>query len=305
MDFIEQFLEMMLAERSIAKNSLISYRRDLLDFKSFLKESQLNEFDVTSDNISKFIESLRSTLEPRSINRKLSTVKNYYEFLMSEAHTNYNPILMVDLPKFSAKLPSYLSINEIRSLLEYCKDDNSAEGARLGAMIHLLYASGLRVSELVSLRLASILVNQVAREVKKVFSIVGKGNKERNIVINSQTVDALQKYLKIRHQFINKSNPKSEIYLFCSKSASGYMTRQNFAILLKQASVQQGLDPNKVSPHILRHSFATHLLEGGADLRVIQELLGHADISTTQIYTQVESGRLKKVLDLYHPLNLK
>lgn len=295
---------MMLAERGIAKNSALSYRRDLLDFKGHLSEHKLRELDVKPDNISNYIECLaKKTLSARSINRKVSTIKSYYEFLISENHTDYNPVLLIDLPKYSAKLPSILSVNDIKILLGYCKGEDEPEAIRLNAMIHLLYASGLRVSELVSVKISAILVNQLAGEVKKVFTIIGKGNKERAIIINDQTAGALGAYLKVRELFVTPSNPKSKLYLFCSRAAEGYMTRQNFALLLKRVAIECGLDSENISPHVLRHSFATHLLEGGADLRVIQELLGHADISTTQIYTKVETGRLKKVLEQYHPLN--
>ncbi|MFY9590089.1 site-specific tyrosine recombinase XerD [Rickettsia endosymbiont of Halotydeus destructor] len=304
MEFIEQFLEMMSAERAISKNSLLSYKRDLLDFQNFLTRQKILESNTTTENVRSWIEYLANNgLQARSINRKISTIKSYYEFLISENHTNYNPVLMVDLPKYQDKLPTTLSILEIKTLLDYCENNQTPEGLRLKAMIHLLYASGLRVSELVSLQLSNILVNRLSSEVKKIFSVLGKGNKERMIVINEQAVANITEYLKIRNNFINKKYPKSIIYLFPSTSGSGYMTRQNFAILLKQVAIKAGLNHESISPHILRHSFASHLLEGGADLRVIQELLGHADISTTQIYTHIQTNHLKKAL-MRHPLQI-
>lgn len=304
MEFIEQFLEMMLAERGIAKNSLLSYRRDLLDYHSFLTHQKLSELNVQTNHIREYLTYLaKKSIAPRSINRKISTIKTYYEFLISENYINYNPVLMVDLPKYNAPLPTILSIDDIRLLLQYCKNDPSPEGIRLNAMINLLYASGLRVSELISIKLADILINQTIGQIRKTFNITGKGNKERIIVINEQTILTLLEYLKVREQFINSRNSKGKLYLFPSASSFGYMTRQNFAILLKQAAIGAGLDPENISPHTLRHSFATHLLEGGADLRVIQELLGHSDISTTQIYTHVQTKQLKKILDECHPLS--
>ncbi len=302
MEFIDQFLEMMLAERGIANNSLISYKSDLLDFYKFLLKNNLREINVQTENIRELIEYLaQKGLQPRSINRKISAVKSYYEFLISEKHTDYNPCLMADLPRYQAQLPSTLSIEDIKILLLYCDQDKSIHSLRLKSMIHLLYASGLRVSELVSIKLTNILVNQISKNIKNVFSITGKGNKERMVVINNQAITSLQDYLAIRHEFINKKYPNSNLYLFPSLSSKGHMTRQNFAILLKQASLQAGLNPDNISPHAIRHSFASHLLEGGADLRVIQELLGHADISSTQIYTHVQTKHLKRALDL-HPL---
>lgn len=303
MEFISQFLEMLLAERALSKNSILSYKRDLLDFRNYLAKQKLSELNITTDNIRNWVEYLAENgLQARSINRKISTIKSYYEFLISENHTNLNPLLNIDLPKYQNKLPEILSIDDIKSLLEYCSQDTSPEGIRLNAMIYLLYASGLRVSELVSLKLSDILSNKVSREVKKIFSVLGKGNKERIIVINEQAVNSLVKYLAVRDNFVNKTKPKNLIYLFPSSAVAGYMTRQNFAILLKSAALYAGLNPEHISPHVLRHSFASHLLEGGADLRVIQELLGHADISTTQIYTHLQTNHLKKAL-LHHPLS--
>ncbi|ABV73662.1 tyrosine recombinase [Rickettsia canadensis str. McKiel] len=303
MEFISQFLEMLLAERALSKNSIFSYKRDLFDFQNYLAKQKLSELNITTENIRNWIEYLADNdLQARSINRKISTIKSYYEFLISENHTAFNPVLNVDLPKYQSKLPEILSIDQIKSLLEYCSQDATPEGIRLNAMIHLLYASGLRVSELVSLKLADILTNKMSGEVKKVFSVLGKGNKERVIIINEQAVISIVKYLAIRDVFLNKAKPKNLIYLFPSSAIAGYMTRQNFAMLLKSAALYAGLNPKHISPHILRHSFASHLLEGGADLRVIQELLGHADISTTQIYTHLQTNHLQKAL-LHHPLN--
>lgn len=304
MEFIEQFLEMMIAERGISKNSLLSYKRDLLDFKNFLLQKKLSERQIFTENIQNFIMDLASNkLAARSINRKISTLKTYYEFLISEGYIDYNPALMIDLPKYQAKLPNCLNDQEIKTLMAYLENDKTPEGLRLKAMISLLYASGLRVSELVGIKYANILINQGANEIKKVFNIIGKGNKERAIIINEQAVSAIADYLKIREIFISDKNSKSSLYLFPSHAGLGCITRQGFALLLKQAALNAGLDPSTISPHVLRHSFATHLLHGGASLRVIQELLGHADISTTQIYTHLQTEHLKNTLDNYHPLS--
>jgi integrase/recombinase XerD len=303
MQFIEQFLEMMLAERGIAKNSLLSYRRDLLDFRCFLTKHKFQELEVKDSDISNFIKDLaKDGLSARSINRKISTLKTYFTFLISENHTEYNPALIVDLPKYRAKLPEFLSINDIRILLESCAEDKSPDGIRLNAMVHLLYASGMRVSELVSLKLTDITCGNNFSQIRKSFLIKGKGGKERIVVINKQAQGSLEEYLKVRSNFYDGKNPKSKNYFFVSQSAQGHMTRQNFALLLKKIAINSGLDPDCISPHALRHSFASHLLEGGADLRVIQELLGHSDISTTQIYTHVQTSHLKKTLKNFHPL---
>lgn len=303
MEYIEQFLEMALAERGIAKNSMISYKRDLLDYKDFLKKNSIVELNVSSDEVNKYIQTLsKKEIAPRSINRKISTIKSYYNFLISENYANYNPVLIVDLPKYNNKLPNVLSIPDIHTLLEFCHNDDSPEGIRLSAMIHLLYASGLRVSELVSLKLTDIISGHNGLEVRTTFTVKGKGSKERIVVINNKAKETITKYLNLREFFCKEKSSTAKNYLFVSSSAEGYMTRQNFAILLKQAALNAGLDSEIISPHVLRHSFASHLLENGADLRVIQEFLGHSDISTTQIYTHVQTKQLKQTLKDFHPL---
>jgi len=303
MKYIEQFLEMALAERGIAENSLLSYKRDLSDYRQFLTQKSITELSASTEDIDKYIISLaEKEIAPRSINRKISTLKSYYNFLISENHTNYNPTLVVDLPKYGNKLPSVLSVEDIRLLLDFCHNDPSPEGVRLCAMIHLIYASGLRVSELVSLKLVEITSGYKSMEVRSTFLVKGKGGKERMVVISYKARRAIADYLQIREHFCKSKSQLAKTYFFTSNSSQGHMTRQNFATLLKQVALKSGLDPDIISPHVLRHSFASHLLEGGADLRVIQELLGHSDISTTQIYTHVQTGHLKKTLQECHPL---
>lgn len=307
MQYIEQFLEMALAERGIAENTLISYKCDLLDFRVFLLKIKTEELAVTSDNIDQYIKLLSNNgILPRSINRKISTLKSYYNFLISEHYAEYNPVLIVDLPKYQNRLPSILSIEQIKMLLSFHDKNESIDGVRLNAMIHLIYASGLRVSELVSLKLIDIVSgDKGSLQIRKSFAVKGKGGKERMVVINDKAKTTIENYLKIREEFCRGKSLKAKTFFFSSSSSSGHMTRQNFALLLKKAATMSGLDPTNISPHVLRHSFASHLLEGGADLRVIQELLGHSDISTTQIYTHVQTSHLKKTLKNFHPLELK
>lgn len=298
MNQIDRFIEMMLAERGISKNSATSYRRDLIDFADFLKGADLK--DISPDEVREFVYHLSSKdLNPRSISRKISAIRSFYHFLISEGERKENPAMHIDLPKFKAPLPSVLSVEEIRLLLSAC-NDNSPESIRLKSMMSLLYASGVRVSELVSLKVTDIVMDISSGKIHNYLTILGKGNKERIVIINENAIKALEEYLPIREIYITGTG--ENLYLFPSKSKAGHMTRQNFALLLKNAAIKCGLDPEKVSPHKLRHSFASHLLEGGADLRVIQELLGHADISTTQIYTHVRPEQLKDVVKKYHPL---
>ena len=301
-NYIEQFLEMLLAERGLSKNSAIAYRKDLQDFTLYLKIQNItNPLTVNAENIRAFVHDLsKHNIASRSIARKLSGVRGFYNFLINESLIKENPAQLIDLPKYSAPLPSILSIDEIKKMLaELAAKD--PETIRLKCMIHLLYASGLRVSELVSMKITNLSINHTTGEMKNHIAISGKGNKERIVIINEIAMQALTEYLTLREFFIPTG--KSSFYLFPSESKQGYMTRQNFAILLKNTALNSGIDPAKVSPHVLRHSFASHLLAGGADLRVIQELLGHADISTTQIYTHVQVDKLKDVMLKCHPLH--
>jgi integrase/recombinase XerD len=298
--FLDSFLEYFFAERGASLNSVLAYRRDLLDFFAFAK----TDVSQNEELIRSFVRHLSSNdLGPRSIARKLSSLRQFFDFLISENIIDKNPALMVDIPKFQQKLPTILQIEEIKQLIAYLQNDKSEEGIRALAMISLLYASGLRVSELVSLKTDSLVFEHNHKLEKQkllnYFTIKGKGERERIVVINNASRENLEAYLKIREIFIIVKNSR---FLFPSRSALGHMTRQNFAILLKNAANAAGLDSSRISPHILRHSFASHLLENGADLRIIQELLGHVDIATTQIYTHLKKTHLQKVLEEFHPL---
>lgn len=301
--YSEQFLESCLAEKNIALNTFASYKRDLLDFAQYLQSQNKDELALSLHEVESYIKWMSSNkISAKTINRKISTLKTYYNFLVSESYINHNPVLIVDLPKYTNSLPQILSTQDICLLLKEAKKDESNEGIRLSAMIQLLYASGMRVSELVSLKIVDITSGTDILQIRKSFVIKGKGGKERLLVIDDVTHSMVQKYLSIRDSFFASKFQKSKDFLFPGVSAKGHMTRQNFAQILKKLTILAGLDPEAVSPHILRHSFATHLLEGGADLRVIQELLGHSDISTTQIYTHLQTGHLKQTLMQFHPL---
>ncbi|KJV57253.1 phage integrase family protein [Orientia chuto str. Dubai] len=306
MDFLEQFFETMVAEKNVSANSLLAYKRDLQDFNDFLKYKQLkNALVVTAKDVDSFIYYLLDKdLSFRSIARKISTLKQYYLFLLTESIIQTEFITSIEVPRYKSGLPQILSIKEIKTLIDSCLKDTTAEGIRILAMICLLYSTGLRVSELVSIKITDLKFDYSSGKIKNHFTILGKGNKERLVVMNNFTSEIVFRYLPYRDFFSPFKNAKNSVYLFLSKAKQGYMTRQNFAILLKQAAVNAGLSPDSVSPHILRHSFASHLLEGGADLKVIQELLGHVDISSTQIYTHVQPKRLKHVIEKYHPAGL-
>ena len=301
--YFEQFFETISVERAVSRNTIASYKRDLQDFWGFAKSLKVNLLEASAPDIDQFIVHLsKNGISARSINRKISVLKTYYNFLISENYLSSSPVLNIDLPKFTNKLPGILSVNQIANLLSCTSKNKTYEGIRLESMIHLIYASGMRVSELVSLKLANITYGAGNLTVRDNFTIKGKGGKERLILISQKARLALQEYVNIRGK---AQDSQSNKFLFPSDSKQGYLTRQYFAKQLKQIAIEAGLDPELVSPHILRHSFASHLLSGGADLRVIQELLGYSNIATTQIYTHVGSSELRDVIDNFHPLSTK
>jgi integrase/recombinase XerD len=304
MEYLEQFLESQIAERGSSRATIQAYKKDLLDYFQYLKNAQKDSLNVEVSDLNSYVIKLSSAgISPRSIARKISAIKGYYNFLLSEKIIKDNPAMNVDRPKFSSKLPNYLTDEEFKLLAEYLMSSKNVDAIRLKAMILMIYSSGLRVSELISLKISQFDIDLDLMKLKSEQIIVkGKGSKERIVLLSSSAVRALEEYLTLRENFINHNSSIQQRYLFPSISSAGYMTRQNFALLLKKVAFLAGLNPDKISPHVLRHSFATKLLSSGADLRVVQELLGHSDISTTQIYTHVNYKRLKDILKSKHPL---
>jgi integrase/recombinase XerD len=300
---IGQFMEMMAAQRGASANTLAAYQRDLRDFSGFLAIGGHNLTQVDRAAIEKFLAGLSAAgMSPQTAARKLSALRQLFHFLYSEQLRADNPTTTLETPRRGKRLPGTLDIKEVGNLLETARSNDSPEGLRLLAMLELVYGAGLRVSELVTLTLAAIQVKEGSTQVEADFLMVrGKGNKERLVPLHGKARQALSRYLQIRRVFI-KSDKEDAKWLFPYHRAQGYVTRQQFGVMLKELALATGLDPEKLSPHTLRHSFASHLLEGGADLRVIQELLGHSDISTTQIYTHVAGERLKKLVQESHPL---
>lgn len=299
MQYLEAFLEKIAAENGAALNTIVSYRRDLLDFNLFLKDYPIH--NCNSDTINEYKAHLtKIIISKRSILRKMSSLRAFFKFLYSEEIISHNPTLSVELPKFKEYLPKNLTFDEISLMLNFTKNKQDFEDVRLSCMLEILYASGMRVSELVTLERTAIQFDKIHNEIKPYLYVLGKGSKERIVLLNQSAIEALRIYLKSRDE--SDKNHRSK-WLFPSSSKEGHITRQRFGQMLKELAINSGIDPKKVSPHILRHSFATHLLENGADLKVIQELLGHSDISTTQIYTRVENSRLKEVVFQKHPLS--
>lgn len=280
---------MMAAERGVAANTLAAYERDILQLLTLLGDS-LPKAD--SSRLLQASATLNRGLSPRTIARKISSYRQFYGYLQDEGIRADNPALEIPMPKQPKSLPKFLTAAQIRQLLDVIAEENTAASTRLYALVALLHATGLRVSELVTLKLTA--VERMIKSGEPLLQVVGKGNKERLVPVNSQALTALQRYLEQRDS--------ESLYLFPSRSKAGHMTRQNFAVSLKRAAAKAGLDAQQVSPHILRHSFATHLLSGGADLRLIQQLLGHADISTTEIYTHIKPEKMKQLVEQHHPL---
>lgn len=288
---IELFLDMMGAERGSGANTLAAYRRDLVDFAG-----RADLRDASREQVRDFLNSLsRSGLAASTQARKLSALRQFYGFLYTEGMREDDPTQTLAAPRAGRPLPKILSGDDLEAMLNAASDDTSPEGLRLICIVEMLYGGGLRVSELAGLKLAA------ARSHEGFIRITGKGNKERMTPLNVSARAALGAYLAVREEFVPKHD-KNNRFLFASRGADGFLTRRRFHQLLKALALKAGLDPAKVSPHVLRHAFATHLVEGGADLRSVQTLLGHADIATTQIYTHVARDRLSRVVQAAHPL---
>ncbi len=301
-DTLDLFLEMLASERGASANTIGSYRSDLL---LFFQQVSKPPTDVVEADILGFIEKQKES-KASTLARKLSSLRQFYKFLMTEDLIQTNPTKLIDLPKKEKNLPKYLSIDEINHLLEalHQKDE---ETVRLRALLELLYATGLRVTELIKLPLSSFAQD---REEIPFMLIKGKGDKERIVPLNSHTLEAIQAYLTVRPRFLAKISDlrileKAKIFLFPSHGRMAHLTRQRVGQLLKQLALDTGVNPGRISPHVIRHAFATHLLQNGADLLSIQKFLGHSDIATTQIYTHILPNHLTNLVTSYHPLSQK
>ncbi|MFL6688569.1 MAG: site-specific tyrosine recombinase XerD [Alphaproteobacteria bacterium] len=291
---IESFLDMMSAERGVSANTLAAYRRDLLDFGASLARSDGAFRSAAAADLKRYIASL-SGMASSTQARRLSALRQFFAFLYSEGIRKDDPTTTVDAPRHQRPLPKVLSRSDVETLITTAATCKDAEALRRVCILEILYASGLRVSELVSLPLTA------ARSRDGFFLVMGKGRKERLAPLNLSARKATAAYLKVRNEFLPKGAKESK-YLFPSRSTEGHLTRRRLHQMLKELALKANIDPNKLSPHVLRHAFATHLVEGGADLRSVQTMLGHADIATTQIYTHVANDRLRDVVNAAHPL---
>ncbi|MEK6568115.1 MAG: site-specific tyrosine recombinase XerD [Candidatus Omnitrophota bacterium] len=292
-ELVESFLNYLSVERSLSRNTILSYRRDLEKYIHYLKVSNINSLSQTArKNISDFMFGLKDAgLSAVSIARNLVAIKVLYRFLVRERILTTDPSSLLDSPKLWKKIPDVLSGLEVEALLE-APDLKTARGLRDKAILELMYATGLRVSEAVNLKTQDVNFDV------GFLRCIGKGSKERIVPLGKESIQAIKKYLE-------KARPKlargtgEDAFLFLSRLGKK-ISRQSFWKLIKHYSALARIKKN-IRPHTLRHSFATHLLERGADLRSVQEMLGHADISTTQIYTHIDKNRLKMIHKNFHP----
>lgn len=299
---IDAFLEMLSAERGTRKNTLLAYRRDLEDaveeLRGPLRDASAIDLETYCANLT------RRGLAPATSARRISALRQFFHFLLLDNHRADDPTSRLEPPRRARALPKTMQTEEIERLIEATRVDDPAVSARDRAIVEMLYASGLRVSELVGLPLKAI-----PKPGANFMMVSGKGGKERLAPLHDRAIAAMSDYLAVREALLPKAaaaRERAQKWLFPSRSAAdGKLTRIRVVQLLKDCAKRANIDPDRVTPHVLRHAFATHLVEGGADLRTVQTLLGHADIATTQIYTHVAEGRLRDLVETKHPLAKK
>ena len=293
---IEAFLEMLSAERGAAANTLAAYGRDLTGFRDFLTRRKIALKDADADSIRRYLDGLSSAgLSKATAARQLSAIRQFYRFLLSDGMRQQDPSSNIEGPRRRRPLPKVMGESEVDRLIASAQArDATPQAARLCCLLEILYATGLRVSELVSLPLGAV------RNDPHLLLVRGKGGRERLVPLGDPARTAIEKYLAVRVHFLDEGQPSK--FLFPSRGGSGHLTRHRFAQLLGELAAEAGLPARTISPHTLRHAFATHLLAHGADLRAVQQMLGHADISTTEIYTHVLTARMQALINEHHPL---
>jgi len=294
---LEGFLNYLLIDRMLSENTIKSYGLDMQSFLTFLEERKIQVKGVNKQDLQQYLAHLYDAgFESSTVSRHLSTLRAFYDYLLLEGVVKASPCELIESPKLSTKLPTVLTLAEVTGLLDSLTSD-TPNNVRNKAMIELLYASGMRVSELLDLNLADLYLEM------GFMRCLGKGSKERLVPIGELAIHALERYLTIGGRPELLKEGKNTDALFLNRLGSR-MSRQGFWKILKAQARLAGIEKD-ISPHKLRHSFATHLIENGADLRIVQELLGHADISTTQIYTHISRSHLQKVIEEAHPRSKK
>ncbi|MBV9826653.1 MAG: site-specific tyrosine recombinase XerD [Alphaproteobacteria bacterium] len=292
---LEAFLEMLAAERGVARLTLGAYRNDLVDLAGYLARRGMVLEQVPAAALHDYMAGMATRdLAPRTQARRLSALRQFFRFLVTDGLRAGDPTAGLDTPRLGRPLPKILDEAEVQRLIATAEGWPGDEGVRLRCLLEMLYATGLRVSELVTLPLAA------AQRDPRFLLVRGKGGKERVVPLSVPARERITAYLACRPSFLPAGRPLR--WLFPSRGKEGHLTRQRCGQLLKELALAAGLDPARLSPHVLRHAFASHLLDHGADLRSVQQMLGHADIATTQIYTHVQSERLRRLVETAHPL---
>ncbi len=304
-----RFLEYITSELNRAHNTVMAYKRDLADVSEWLRERDVTLPEATTGDLTTYVSDLTSTAgrgtkgddntaSKRTVMRRLSALRQYYQFIIEEGAREDDPIIGIDSPKQTRTLPKILTENEVNNLIDTARNKKGPDGKRLVCLMEMLYSTGMRVSELVGVPISAISND------RRSIVITGKGNKERIAPISEPARRALSAYLDVRETFILPGREELQKgWLFPSRSSqTGHLTRQRFAQILAALANDSDVQSDKVSPHVLRHAFATHMLKRGADLRTVQKMLGHADIATTQIYTHIVGDQMKKTVQDHHPL---
>jgi integrase/recombinase XerD len=293
---LEAFLEMLSAERGAAPNTLDAYRRDLLDYAGSLRKKNRTLANGTAADIRDYIASLSEAgMKASTQARRLSALRQLHRFLLEEDVRPDDPASAIEAPKRARPLPKIVTELQTQNLIDAAANLDGPEALRLLCIVELLYASGLRVSELVTLPMTAVVGE------RRMLLVKGKGGKERMVPLGAPAREAIAAYLKVRARFLPASE-RAQRFMFPSRGAEGHLTRRRVGQLMTGLAIKAGIDPGKLSPHVLRHAFASHLVAHGADLRSVQQLLGHADIATTQIYTHVQDERLRRLVTEKHPI---
>jgi integrase/recombinase XerD len=316
---IKNFLQKLKVEDGLSENTTLSYGSDLELFTKFLAKKNIKINEASRQDLKDYLCFLsQQNLRSASVARKISCLKNFYKFLENEKIIQNNPSLHLEIPKRDVKLPKFLTEDEMFKMLDFINCDKSEFGIRLSCMLEILYAAGLRASELVSLPFVSLQSEEKdgKKTLRNFLIIKGKGGKERIAPLNKSAIRMLLEYLELRKEIGQdsskwlfpgriRSRKKTNAKKIVRNISDVHLTRRMLHIMLKDLAKLVGIDESRVHPHVIRHSFATHLLNSGVDLRVLQELLGHSDISTTEIYTHILSSKLKDLVFNFHPLAKK